>query len=357
MAAKEIADEIRSWAAKAGLFQFTTADANYDAAGLRDELGAEGLQAASAILPHRGLSFIGYSESRAEVAIYTKKRVTKGDLEFLPDVAAAGVAIVYKRGGGASAGVTPPPPLNVPPFELHNALYTCGSSVYVGNQIGAGTLGCLVRKNGMLCGLSNNHITGGCNFTQLTLPISAPGIRDILPGQPDPFTIGHHYETATFVDGIPDNVDTSLNLDAALFRIADEGRVSSFQRNAWDTPADVIPLDDNMQQLFKVGRTSAVTTGHVAYVISGAQPIEYFVDVTGSKKIVYLDDVFVIESNPNPFAYRGDSGSLITYVENEHTKYSVGLVVAVDDFGLTYAISLDKVLNYFGVQLISGHNV
>ena len=107
-------------------------------------------------------------------------------------------------------------------FKIHNNRYTCGSSIFTGNRIGAGTLGCLVKDaSGVLYGLTNNHVTGGCSYSEPELPVVAPGPADVVAGGFDPFTIGHHHKVLQLSVGSPDNVDVSDNLDAALFKIKD----------------------------------------------------------------------------------------------------------------------------------------
>jgi hypothetical protein len=355
MTARDAAREFRALALRNGMLQRERILIPEPA--IEREMGGARLRAASDILQHRKINFIGFNEDTNEVVVYTSSRITKAEALLLP-VNISGTPITYTKGGAAHVGAAPPTPMGVDSYTLHNGRYTCGSSVHVGNMIGAGTLGCLVTdQQGVLYGLTNNHVTGMCNYSPLTMPIVAPGPLDVKAGSLDPFTIGHHYDLFPFVDGLDENVRVEDNMDAALFRIKEPDLVSSMQRRAYDTPGATMPISTGMI-VQKVGRTTGVTQGTVRVQASGPEPVEYVIDAMDLKKTVFFDPLFIIESQPRPFADIGDSGSLITHVSQGGNQFSVGIVVAVSkDRLLTFGAAIDPILQHFAVSIMAGHNV
>ena len=101
---------------------------------------------------------------------------------------------------------------------------------------------------------------------------------------------------------------------------------------------------------------AGLTTGRVTSRLPEPWPVEYEVDVTGGRKIIYFENLFEIENQTTPFALPGDSGSLIVTDDPGGQKIAVGIVVATDNHMLTLALSLDRILDYFGVTLVAGHN-
>jgi ribosome modulation factor len=160
-------------------------------------------------------------------------------------------------------------------------------------------------------------------------------------GGMDPTTLGHHSDAYPFVDGLPDAIDAEKNLDAAIFTIADPDIVSSMQRGEYDTPSECIPLEIDMQ-VTKVGRTTGKTGGKVVSELFDFEPIIYEIDIIGGKKIVYFKSLFAIVGDFNAFSQPGDSGSLIVTSGRDDVKKAVGILVAADENGLTFALSLDS---------------
>lgn len=188
------------------------------------------------------------------------------------------------------------------------------------------------------------------------LPIIAPGLLDVAAGGQDPETIGHHHRAYPFIDGIPEIVGATENLDAAIFKIIDPDRVSSMQRAAYDTPTECIPLEIGMR-VQKVGRTTGSTIGEVVAEMPDCEPIEYGVDIIGGKKHIYFKGLFAILTTGASFSQPGDSGSLIVNLDQNNARRAVGIIVGGDETGLTFALSLDRVLEHFDVELVSNHNV
>lgn len=356
MAAREVARDYRAWALKNGLMGSDRLPPAPLAENLAERVGAPRLVAATEVFTKKLITFVGFNEPENKVVVYTSKRLTKKDIEELP-TEANGTTIIYKKGASAAAGMKPPTS-HGSPFHLHNGRYTCGSSVHMGNLPGAGTMGCLVQyPDGTMFGLSNNHVTGGCNYSDPALPILAPGTIDIRAGGHDPFTIGHHSEIGPFADGLPENVDISGNTDAALFTLKAPEALSSMQRSSYDTPNSVLPITAGME-VQKVGRTTNITQGKVTVQSAGPEPVDYSIPERNIQKKVYFPDMFIIESPVTNFAEPGDSGSLITHLDNNGQRHAVGLVVAVSsDYSLTFGLSIDKILEHFKATLVSGWHV
>lgn len=358
MAAEDVARSLRAWAIKEGLLAKTLPEA--EAAAGDDDLGdyiEEGEQAEAApILRRRGITAIAYDNQNNKVYVFTNRKGSKADAEALPD-ASGDVEIIYRKGAAAavksaSAGLTP-----ASPCHRHNNRYACGSSIFVGNRVGAGTLGCLVRDANGIYGLTNNHVSGGCNHSDPDLPILAPGALDVAAGGFDPFTIGYHTKLLPLAGGSPENVDISRNYDAAIFRLSDPALVTSYQRGAYDTPANCAPIQPNIQ-VQKAGRSTGVTTGIVRGKMVDPDLIEYTVPEFNTRAIFYFQDAWIVEGVGGPFSDIGDSGSLVTQPGAGGARVAVGLVFACSkDKRLTFVTPLDRVLDMFQVTLVAGHNV
>ncbi len=320
------------------------------------------------ILRAKQIQAIGFNGPRSEIVVFTKRvaPTSKKQAAAVPEMV-DDVPIKYRQGAQNPIGDLPPQPFGGPAYIVRTIgqakFYTCGSSVSVGNNRDAGTLSCLVRDNaGVLYGLSNNHVTGSCSYAGVGLPIVAPGIFDVAPNALPPFTLGFHSRSLPLVAGSADNVDPKANLDAALFRIAKEAVVSSYQGDSYDTPAQAGALLDNMD-VEKVGRTTQHTRGRVISQIYGAHPIQYGIPLYQFSGFVAFDPVFAIAGVGQLFSDNGDSGALITTVDQSGQRIAVGIVVggkndkSAPGEKLTIALPILPILQGLGVTLVSGHNV
>lgn len=355
MSAVALARELRKWAVQNRMFVTVGASAPFDQPLVTDVFSAAGVRAVTSVLQGRGITYIGVNEEENSVTIYLQKKPRIRDLEMFSRFTKYGVPIHLAGGGLATAGQLPTP-AKVAPSVYRKGAYTCGSSVYLSTEKGAGTFGCILSDGVKLYGLSANHVTGGSNYAELTLPIQAPGQSDILAGQPDPFTIGHHFGIMPFIDGLPNVVDCSGNLDAAVFLISDPEAVSSYQRDSFDTPPRVGRLRAGMK-VMKAGRTTGLTAGDVENQLVDPYPVMIEIDFVQGKKLVYFEDLFVIGNDTTPFALSGDSGSLIVSADRDDDKVALGMVVATDQEGKTLALSLDRIISFFGMEIVSGHNI
>lgn len=363
MAIREVALEIKRWAIKNRMVPHYQSEPDVDNDLIRRVFGGIGVPHALRTLQSRGVTYVGINEPDNEIIVFTERKLSGREQREFANVTAhiaQGEAyhVTFMQSGTAHAGGPPPAPIGVAPYYVHNDKYTCGSSIYIGSEKGAGTLGCLVRDHGnTLYGLSNNHVTGGSNYAVPGLPILAPGSADVAANGRNPETIGHHYNGYPFIDGFPDNVNVDDNIDAAIFKIVDETRVSSRQREFYDTPADIVPLSVGMP-VEKVGRTSGRTTGTVIAELVDYEPVHCQIDLIRGYKIIWYRSLFKIAPAMGPaFSWAGDSGSLIVTTDQHGAKKATGLLLAGNDQGISFALSLDRVLTYFNVNLVSGHNV
>lgn len=358
MNAKDAAAVIKAWATENHLLKTEfPVDLNVDQAQkdqLFDSLAIS--YQAEAVLRQRGINAVAFNDAANEVIVFTDKSVPIKDQKLLPEAIMEDVKVRYMHGGMAQAG-NPAGANLADPYTVRNARFACGGSIHPAKLIGAGTLGCLVRDAaGGLFGLTNNHVSGMCNYANTGEKILAPGHVDITAAGLDPFTLGYHVRSLPMVHGLPDNVDITTNNDAALVRIANEGCVTSYQGNVYDTPADAFDILPG-QTVEKVGRTTGHTKGTVVGQIFGPHPVKYNVAGYGDH-ISFFDPVFVIQGeNGNPFSSPGDSGSLIT-IEQNGTRFGVGLVFAGNpSTGLTFALPLKPILATLNVTLASQHNI
>jgi hypothetical protein len=229
VSAQEAALSVLQWAKEHHLFSRPPVEES--AESVEDEVDLVPQKMFSArevqdVFRRRAINLVGYNERERKVVIFTKGRLTASERKILPFHVTNGVTIDYIHGGVAQVRGNPPPPQAHYPYFEHNGRYCCGSSVYPANCMGAGTLGMLAKDvNGRIYGVSNNHVGGACNNAQPGLPILAPGPLDVTSEYLNPFTIGRHTRLLPINDGIPENIDISVNWDASCFELV--GRLPS----------------------------------------------------------------------------------------------------------------------------------
>ena len=317
-----------------------------------------------AVLRTKGIQHIVVNESLRRVYVLTKRtKPTKKQLALLP-AAVGDSTIEYLQGTATEVGGAPPTARGKPFHVVRTAdvdRYACGGSVSLGNALDAGTLGALVQDaNGSLFGLSNNHVTGGCNYAANQMPVVAPGVLDVVPLGFDPKTLGYHERSLALVAGLPGTANVADNLDAAIFKIRDESMVSSMQGDSYDTPTQVRPLTDDLV-VEKVGRTTGHTSGRVLGLHHEPLGIHYSTQGVGYTFVgqVYFDPVYLIEGRGGAFSDHGDSGSLVTTVVDGN-RFAVGLLIGgmrgQQGRDFTCVVPIESVLSRLRVQLVGGHN-
>jgi len=311
---------------------------------------------AAGVLRRKLISLVAIQRRENKILVFTTKKITQAEEKFLPK-AFGDVGVAFFHGGVTTA-------LSVPSggngyFQTTAGAYCCGSSIHPARYVGAGTLGALVRdQTGQIFGLTNNHVTGDCNFSDLNTPILAPGHVDVLPAGVDPFTIGYHAKTLPMVSGSPDNVDAISNSDAAIFRIKDPSAVSSMQGVYHDTPTKTMPLMDGMI-VEKVGRTTGHRQGKVLAQVVGFEPCLYNINyLSGGRSLVYFDSPFIVFDHlgSGKFSEPGDSGSLVSILHDGERRAG-GLLYAGNSEGYTFVLPIEPILSNLAVSLVSGHNL
>ena len=206
-------------------------------------------------------------------------------------------------------------------------------------KVTAGTLGAFVTLAGddATYVLSNSHVLADSGR-------GAVGDRVLQPGPYDgggaDDVIGHLAKSVPLDPDNPNVVDCALaklddgidvdleGLDGALVGVADAAEVR--------------------EEVRKIGRTTAISTGRVSAVEVDGVPIGYEIGV------LTFDDQVEIEGVGDSFSAGGDSGSLI-YVPSNH--HGIGLLFAGSETGgpggngLTYANPLTVVLEKLGATL------
>jgi len=233
----------------------------------------------------------------------------------------------------------------------HRGRICCGTSISVGTERSAGTLGALlISDTKTIYALSNNHVIGGCNHTARGQPVLSPSIIDVNPNSPSVQQFGRFDSLVELRSGNVDYVPTA-NYDAAIAAI--EGDVSSYQGEYFDTPSEIASFMAG-QRVKKVGRTTRLSSGFVESRVAGFFPLPYKADRFTA--VVNFDDVWIIRAaDPRePFALRGDSGSLIVAEDEQH---ALGLLFAATlDGQYGWAAPLEDVLIKLGkgLKLLSG---
>ena len=215
---------------------------------------------------------------------------------------------------------------------------------------------------GELFGLTNSHVSAACSYAPNGLPVLAPGVLDVSPHNPHPFTLGTHARQLPMVTGDPSSIDHTLNSDAALFKFTQSHLISSMHRTFYDTPTSVVDMIPGML-VQKVGRTTGLRAGKIHTEIVGASPVTYTAGQYGLAGTVYLEPLFVVHGDGDIFSDGGDSGSLVTHLDAAGVRHAVGIVVAgcVDNSApggkRSLVLPLRPILAKLQVTLVSGHNV
>ena len=185
---------------------FTKETPPVDLATIRSIFGAVGVPAATKVLQDKGIAYIGINELRDEIIIFTKKKLALRDLKLLEGASyienGTRYAVSFKSGNVAQAGPSAKAPLGIPPYTKFKDRYTCGSSVYIGSEKGAGTLGCLVRdRQGQIVWPFQQSCDGWLKLCRAGTSDCGAGSLDVAAGGMDPTTLGHHADAYPFING------------------------------------------------------------------------------------------------------------------------------------------------------------
>lgn len=320
---------------------------------------------AMGILRSRQVRFVTVDPAANKISVFLRRATPSAkELKVLP-LSCNGVSLRYHQGNPETISLS-----NVAEASSTCAMrnvggtsfYTCGSSISVGNSREAGTLGCLVRNGASeIFGLTNNHVSGACSYAPSGLPVIAPGVLDVSASNPHPFTLGTHSHQLPMLVGDPSSIDHALNSDAALFRISALDRISSMQRNHYDTPTSVLDMAPGMK-VQKVGRTTDLTSGFVYGELIGAASISYSASQYGFSGSVYFEPLFLVHGIGDVFSEGGDSGSLVVHEDAQGARHAVGIVVGgcVDNGApggkRSIVLPLRPILDRLQVTLVALHN-
>lgn len=321
---------------------------------------------AEMILRQRGIESIAYNSPNRMIYIYTTRKVTQKELKSLPtNLHRQGVAYPHGsiddvgKGALSSQGAH---------YSIHNgaggSFYACGSSISPGNDASAGTLGALVElADGLLYGLTNNHVSALCSHVEIETPILAPGVVDVRAGGLPPFTIGFHVRALEMHHGSVGNINISANTDAAIFRIADAAPISSMQGSCYDTPTVVVDPVEGMR-VAKVGRTTGLTKGLIVSRELRPAGVNYHAQSHGFSSLIWFGNVFTIHGASSEFSLGGDSGSLVVQLDDQDQPIAaVGLIFAGGPDSSapggckSLMLPLRPMLEALGATLKGGHNV
>ena len=246
------------------------------------------------------------------------------------------------------------------PTERHRP---APGGVSIGHRdITAGTLGCLVKKNGQTFILSNNHVLANSNAAEIGDPILQPGpydggrfpddhiadLEQFIPiniiGNPSECPIAT--SIANFLNGIARLLGSSVQLQAI-----DQQATANLVDAAIARPLNPDDVKDEILQIGtiqgaaegelgmavkKSGRTTGFTTGEIQQVDVTAN-VQF-----GEGKIAQFTDQLMA----GPMSQGGDSGSAVLNDDNR----LVGLLFAGSD-STTIMNRIQNVFSELGVSL------
>lgn len=358
----EAGSAFRTWAARHGLAPSAAAAQVAEDSNTRAELVTQLDDAFGNLDPtlmrainSRKVHAVAANSVENKLLVYVSKAFTAKQLSKLPS-SFEGHALEYRHGVIGQVGGNSPSGIGSPSHYLHNGRISCGSSVGLGGSMVVGTLGVLVRVNGDLFGLSNNHVIGRCSYAECGHPVLSPGNLDINPYfLTHPFTAGIFETAAPMIYGAPAIVNVAKNLDAALMRIVDESKVSAMQGDMYKTPQVTASIVDNMM-VQKVGRTTGHTKGRVMGKIAGFQSVSYAIPELNQNFNVFFSEAWIVEGLGSSFSESGDSGALVVGELTDGTLASVGLVFAGNGT-ISLVVPLDLILDHFNATIDSLHGV
>jgi hypothetical protein len=359
VSATELAELIHGWARDAGAMADGSKIASSTAtlsAAFGPTVGAN-VKRAEARLKTMRIVAVTADNAEAHVAIFARNKISDAAFKELPT--RLGTVTVEYIGGADLASPYPQPPVPMSTmsgssrFWVPGGKFACGSSITVAPIHCAGTFGALIRlPDGKLYGLSNNHVTGDCNHTEVGMHVMCPSGIDAEVGNLPPTAIGRHARLTPINSGDPGQIGKQ-ELDAAIFEINDENLVTSWQGNMeFDTPVVVVPPSAHLK-VKKVGRTTGLTSGKMNGEVRTPVGISY--RSTKNSSFAHYKGLWTVSTpSGEPFAEPGDSGALVVTADG---TAAVGIVLGGHG-GMTLIIPIQKVLDFFGgATLVGRHNL
>lgn len=220
-------------------------------------------------------------------------------------------------------------------------------------QIGYGTLGCLVEKDGNHYILSNNHVIAATNGAVVGEPVVYPGpLHGGSADRGDTIAALELYQTIDFSQ----DQHNPNRIDAAIAKVGDCWQtVVSPEIICIGVPRSTLLSERTLvqpgQYVRKYGATIGATEG-VIEAIDFAIPTMIY-NVENRQHPAFFNGQIAIKSvNSEPFSEPGDSGSLI--VDAEYHK-PIGLLFGGSRNGkrkVTYANPIELVLEHYDVTII-----
>jgi len=234
--------------------------------------------------------------------------------------------------------------------------------------ITAGTLGCLVRKNGEFMILSNNHVMANSNEAMIDDAILQPGAYD-RGTMEDKIAVLKEWIPVNFIEnGLPDTgcsiaKSSAFILNVLAFLTGSKSRVQAYSLEAATNLIDAAlakPLNDDDvkneingigiisgtkevtlgMKVHKMGRTTGYTKGVVDQIDVTTQ-VSYGTNKTG----VFTDQIIITTDESVPFSQPGDSGSAVLSGTD-----LVGLLFAGSDT-VTIINRISNVFSAFGCTI------
>jgi hypothetical protein len=206
-----------------------------------------------------------------------------------------------------------------------------------------GTLGCFVRQRHDPSGLP--HVLS-CSHVISRLGTSKLGENIIQPALADCGQAGHRVVANLSGTSRPDISRVDNVVDAAFGIIESTLQIDPISLWPGDKLVGMQKMDPNLlnQEVFKIGR-SGRTIGN----ISAINVVNLKMPFDGTPYI--FTNQFEITSDRGPFAYHGDSGSLVI----SKTLYALGLIMGggyLNGKSSVYANPLSEVMDSLGLNLI-----
>jgi hypothetical protein len=248
-----------------------------------------------------------YAESDLETKSVLPKKIDGlptdveevGTFRRLP---AAGVARARHPHGG---------PMPNPRTKIRPAQPGCSIGFQDPNNqfVMAGTFGAVVKDNGGLYVLSNNHVLADENRLQIGAPIFQPGLLD--GGNPATDQIAALTKFITLQAGQPNKVDCAIAKAIKQNLISKDILYIGAPQGIEDAAIDIA--------VHKFGRTTGYTVGQVTSIDTDVT-VQYDIG-----NLTFTGQIIIVGAGGNPFSNAGDSGSLIL---QRGTNKAVGLLFA-----------------------------
>jgi hypothetical protein len=230
-------------------------------------------------------------------------------------------------------------------------------------DITAGTLGCLVKKNGVIHILSNNHVLANSNDANVGDAILQPGPYDGGKYPDDHIANLTDYVPISYVDNTPSGCSLANGAAGVLNGIAamlgSDARLQAISTQAADNLVDAAiarPLNDAdvSEDILDIGAISGTASGELdmavkksgrttAFTTGVIEQVDVTVDVQyGAGRTARFSDQLIA----GPMSQGGDSGSAVLDDNNR----LIGLLFAGSDQS-TIINRIENVFSALGISL------